>query len=410
MQRQLICSIPCVGLCPGQNPIRCSDSAINRQAVTAGLRAARFVYRRPWSGPMNFTNLGETLTRGADSCADTDPKKMSFFWKAQYRMTKTSRARVANAIFLAVAFSVLVFAMYPGQFDGDAIGQYHQGINYLFDNSHSVMNAALLGILSNISGGPGPMFILQFALWIFGLFIFTDTLIIAERKIIGQFVAILSVTPFLSFDFFDIQKDALFSGLLAIIVGYAAKIFLMPAKVTIIGLFATFCIFVFALDVRQNAIFSIIPLWFLARPIYWFKLPVIATSVGIALLVFASAAAIISWVDNRVLHTNQSHIIYALVIFDLAGISADTGQDASHGLFPDFQEDVAKCYSPERWDNFLGGSCRPVGLAAQKLMADRHTRHELMSVWVQEIVKHPIAYLMHRARNFGCLIRVGCYE
>ena len=170
-------------------------------------------------------------------------------------MTKTSRARVANAIFLAVAFSVLVFAMYPGQFDGDAIGQYHQGINYLFDNSHSVMNAALLGILSNISGGPGPMFILQLALWIFGLFIFTDTLIIAERKIIGQFVSILSVTPFLSFDFFDIQKDALFSGLLAIIVGYAAKIFLMPAKVTIIGLFATFCIFVFALDVRQNAIF-----------------------------------------------------------------------------------------------------------------------------------------------------------
>ncbi len=325
-------------------------------------------------------------------------------------MPPNRRARVCNAIFLITAFAVLVFAMFPGRFDGDSIGQYEQGLAFAFDDSHSVMNAAMLGILSDIAKGPGPMFVLQLGLWTLGLFVFTDALIVSGYSATGQAISILALSPLLTFDFFDVQKDALFSGLLAVLLGIGVRILFRPLSITVIEGFAAFCLLVFALDTRQNGFFALIPLWLLAWPIYQLKARAILASAGVGLVVFASAVCAIYWIDDTVLNTNRSHLVYSLILLDLAGISARTGQDASGGLFPEFRTNVAKCYTPCRWDAFISGECRPVGLAAQQLMASARTRNELISQWGREIVLHPIAYLKHRLRNFGCLIRLGCYD
>ncbi|HEY8288248.1 MAG TPA: hypothetical protein VIG49_03195 [Acetobacteraceae bacterium] len=325
-------------------------------------------------------------------------------------MSTICRARVYNVVFLIVAFSILVFAMFPGRFDGDSIGQYQQGLAFGFDDHHSVMNAALLGVLSDIAKGPGPMFVLQLVLLGVGLFIFTDVLIASGHPTVGQAISILALIPLLSFDYFDVQKDALFTSLLAVLVGIGTRILLRRSAVILIDAFTAFCFLIFALDTRQNGFFALVPLWFLVWPIHRLKTRAILASIGAGLVVFAAATYGVWWIDDTVLNTHRSHAIYALIIFDLAGISARTGQDASGGLLPDFPANVAKCYTPHEWDAFLGGACRPVGLAAQQIMVNGRTRAELMLQWEKEILLHPIAYLRHRAHNFGCLIRLGCHH
>jgi hypothetical protein len=318
------------------------------------------------------------------------------------------RARVSNAVFVVLAFAALVFAMYPGRFDGDAINQYYQGVAYSFEDAHSVMIAALLGILSDIAKGPGPMFVMQLLLWLGGVLIFTDALIASGHSRTGQIVSLLSVVPLLSLDFFDVQKDALFSGLLAILLGVGARIVIGRPPITVIGAFGTFCAGVLALDSRQNAFFALIPLWLLAKPIQVWQPRVVAASLLTGLVAFAAAEAAVSWIDNDVLHTRHSHAIYALIIFDLAGITAATHQDASRGILPDFQANAEKCYSPHEWNPFSDGACPSVGSAAQQLVASGDTRRALVSTWVRAIALHPVAYLRHRLMNFGCLIRIGC--
>ena len=325
-------------------------------------------------------------------------------------MSTIRRARIYNAVFLMMALAILVFAMFPGRFDGDSSGQYQQGLTFVFDDHHSVMNAAMLGVLSGIAKGPGPMFVLQLALWIGGLLIFTDALIAFGDPAVGQAISILCLIPLLSFDFFDIQKDALFTALLAVLIGIGTRTLLHRSAMLLIGAFTAFCFLIFALDTRQNDFFALIPLWFLVRPIYQLKARAILASVGVGIVVFALAAYAIWRIDDDVLNTHRSHAIYSLFIFDLAGISARTGQDASGGLLPDFSANVAKCYTPHEWDAFLGGACRPVGLAAQHLVADDRGRAKLELQWVKEILLHPVAYVRHRAHNFGCLIRLGCYH
>src|SRR4051794_20242119 len=111
----------------------------------------------------------------------------------------SSRDRLLNAAFLAATFTVLVCALYPGRFDGDSIGQYQQGLNWSFNDAHSAMKAALLGVLSDIEKGPGPMFVLQLFLWIGEVLLFTDALIAAGHRMAGTATAVLAMTPLLSF-------------------------------------------------------------------------------------------------------------------------------------------------------------------------------------------------------------------
>ena len=183
-------------------------------------------------------------------------------------MSSNRCARIYNAIFLTLAFAVLVFAMFPGRFDGDSIGQYHQGLSFGFDDSHSVLNALMLGLLSDIAKGPGPMFVMQLALWIGGLLIFTDTLIAADYPVAGQLISILALTPLLSFDFSTSRKTPCSVAFSQSSSDWRRAPCFAALAITPIGAITTFCLLIFTLDTRPNAIFALVPLWLLVWPIY----------------------------------------------------------------------------------------------------------------------------------------------
>ena len=321
------------------------------------------------------------------------------------------RVRLANTVFLLLAVAGLVYAMYPGRFDGDAISQYNQGLAFYFDDTHSVLNSALFGLLSHLGKGPGPMFVLQLCLLGGGLLMLTDTVIGAGHPVAGLAMSVLALAPLLSFDFFDVQKDALESALLIVLVGFGTRVLLRRPVAGAIGIAAAIGIFILALDTRQNAIFAVVPLWLLFQPIRRLSLAPVLRSAVIALVAFASAEVALDRIDHTWLRAERSHIQSALFVFDLAGISARTGRDASEGLLPGLQASLPHCYSPRQWDAYyLDVQCTPINTAARLLALDDQGRSMLTRVWIGQIAHHPAAYLRHRARNFGCLIRLGCYD
>ncbi len=168
------------------------------------------------------------------------------------------RTRVQNAVFLLLAFAFLVFAMFPGRFDGDAIGQYRKAWRSV--QRHPFGHGC--GVARDAVGhrpGPGTDVRAPACLFVAGLFILSDSLIATGRLIAGQAVSVLALAPLLSFDFFDVQKDALLSGLLAVLIGVGARGLLRGSRATLIGLLPTACILLLALDTRQNAIFALAP-------------------------------------------------------------------------------------------------------------------------------------------------------
>src|SRR4051812_17540890 len=89
---------------------------------------------------------------------------------------KISRSRRQNGAFLVVALILLLFALFPGRFDGDSVSQHMMGVTFQFHDWHSPLMSAFLGFLSDLAPGPGPMFVVQLVVWIAGLLILTDTL------------------------------------------------------------------------------------------------------------------------------------------------------------------------------------------------------------------------------------------
>ena len=319
--------------------------------------------------------------------------------------------RVLNAAFLVGSLCGLIFALFPGRFDGDAINQYRQGLALQFDDAHSVLDAALLGALSNIASGPGPMFVLQLALYVGGLGLLTDALIARGRPLAGMAISVLALLPFLSFDFLDIQKDALLSALLVILIGMGARRLSSPAGPSLIGGLFTAGVFLLAVDTRQNAIFALTPIWFLFQPLRRLQLRPAMICLAGALAVSASALVLNSTIDHGLLKAERRHLQYALIIFDLAGVTARTGQDASEGMLPDFKAEVARCYTPRQWDPFLiDPACSPANTAAVTLMQGDGARALLTDVWIKQALLHPAAYLAHRLENFRCLVRLGCLD
>ena len=305
-------------------------------------------------------------------------------------MSSTVAARIRNLVFLGLAFAVLAVAMYPGRFDGDSITAYQRGLNGQFVDATSVLVSALLGVLGHVAPGPGPMFLLQLAIWIAGLAGFTDALIAAGKRASGQAISLLAVSPLLAFDFFDVQKDALFSALLIALAALGARRLLL------------------AMDTRHNGIFALLPLSFLFWPVRRLAVKPLALSAAAGLAALAASHVLLDVVDHGPLHARRAHFSYSLVTYDLAGIAARTGADASEGRIPDFLPQVRRCYSPHEWDAFSYGPCRPVGRAAQARMLQPATQADLLGVWAREIAVHPGAYAAHRAGHFGCLLSLGC--
>jgi hypothetical protein len=321
------------------------------------------------------------------------------------------RVRLQNALVLFFCFFVLVFALYPGRFDGDSISQVAEGTQFQFNDVHSPVLSLALGILADVMAGPAPMFCLQLAIFFGGLFLITDFVLAEGRLWAGCAISILVTSPFVSFDYVDVQKDALITSTVVLLFGLGMQWRGRAARLTLFEIVLVCTLYIFAFSLRENVFFLI-----MFFPIFFVPLNLVSwrgATVAIALCLASLAVSFVAknFVDYNLLHATKGRAIVSLVIFDLAGIAARTETDTSGGLIPQFRDNVQRCYTPHWWDPFASwGECRDVSAAASRLMANPATENLLVKRWLRMITSHPIAYLRHRIAYFSCLMRVGCRE
>ena len=221
-------------------------------------------------------------------------------------------------------------------------------------------------------------------------------------------VSILATCPLVSFDYVDVQKDALLTSTVVLLLGLLMRWRMMRRQMTLFEFVLIVALFTVALDLRKNAVFLImfLPLFFVDfNGVFWRKA---ATALLLCVGFIAFAFAADRFIDYRILNAKSENIVAALFVFDLGGIAADTGIDTSGGLLPNLNENVRQCYTHRRFEQSSLSGCREVYAEAHRLMADPSTRNLLILQWLRMIASHPIAYAHHRLAHFACFMRIDC--
>lgn len=133
----------------------------------------------------------------------------------------------------------------------------------------------------------------------------------------------------------------------------------------------------------------------------WFQLKTRKAAlwaISIATIVCLATVPLVLVVDKVLIGATSMHPELSLQLFDLAGISAKTGEDqfAAEGLIPagKQQPSVVSCYEPTSSDNYIWGACRWVSVELDARVSVASGR--LFKAWIHAIMTHPVAYVMHR--------------
>ena len=309
-----------------------------------------------------------------------------------------------------IAFTVFIYAGYPGRFDGDSASQYFQAKVNSFHNFHPLTTTVLLKVLHHFGPGPGPMFILQFSLYMLGCFLICRYFFVIGRPYLAYAMLITLLSPPILFSFLDIQKDALLtaSTLLLLGIGLSAERAAGRRRTLLTIIFWFFA--VFAADARTNGIILILPAVIAST---WFLVPGTNSRRAVACCVAFCVVlgGLVGWnyVLASSLKVHRVHPLKVLVLFDLAGITARTRQDVSGGYAGEaFMATVDRCYSASGWDTFLDGPCAAQGELFSRNFLKDSDRTKILKLWLQNIKMHPRAYLAHRTEHMAFLLRLKC--
>jgi hypothetical protein len=289
-------------------------------------------------------------------------------------------------------------AFWPGVMIWDAIRQYGQALSGRFDDWHPPAFEWLWRQLIPIHDGPAPMLILQITLYWGGFALLAGW---AIRKGRPALAAALTASAFLPISFAligAVLKDSLMAGLLLTAIGLLAwqqqdNSRRAPCIIAILLL-------LFAATLRFNAFTAELPLLVALLPGRWRDTPARRALLS---LIAAVPLILAMPVANKLLHADRSGVELSLIIYDLGGITYDSGVD----VFP--PQPVANpvainhhCYKPDNWDPYAwwGPDPCPIGFdsirTALKASGDSPYR-----LWTGAILAHPIAYAEHRLRHFN---------
>ena len=102
------------------------------------------------------------------------------------------------------------------------------------------------------------------------------------------------------------------------------------------------------------------------------------------------------------LPAKKSPVVSALLIFDVAGISANIGENLLEPLYTEGQRPTSNamsCYTPRTPNELIWGKCK------DQWQAVVTKQHELMTLWFKSIIRHPLAYALHRTKFTYQLLR-----
>ncbi len=302
------------------------------------------------------------------------------------------RAALAIVAMCVIGFVLTLWVFWPGVQTFDAFYIYKDMGTHTYGDWQSPVMIVLWSLIDPIAPGTGSLLLLTVTLYWLAFAIVALT--VARRApLLALVLPLLALTP-PAFVFVGIiWRDVLFgiSWLLAAGLMFAAATsrLRMPAQALALALLA------FGVLLRPNAL-AAAPV--LAAYIVW---PSHLSWKRAAMLYLPAALALfglVQFVYYGVLGAARQQPLHSIMVFDLGGIS----HFAKDNVFPGpWTADQTKlitedCYKPLAWDVYW--TQEPCLFVMEQLERDKlFASPVLTEAWKAAIVKHPAAYVRHRA-------------
>jgi hypothetical protein len=310
-------------------------------------------------------------------------------------LARIRRSRLVATGLAAAGFGLTLLIFYPGIMTYDAKFVYEDIAKHTLGDWQSPAMTVLWALIDPIAPGSASMFLLTAAAyWLaFGVLGFT----LGRRSAwLGALPPLLALLPPAFVLVGVLWRDVLFAvtWLLAVALTFAAADRSTRVRMPIqIVAFVLCCLGVL---LRPNsivaapllAIYIVWPLQMQWKRAAILFVPAIAAFFGLVQLIYYGA-----------LGATRQHPLQSIMIFDLGGISHFTKENQFPVTWN--ERDTALllngCYRPTEWD--LYWRLEPCKFVMHKIEAEEKLfgTSAITNAWASAIVRHPIAYLEHRA-------------
>jgi hypothetical protein len=289
-----------------------------------------------------------------------------------------------EAVIGLIACLLSLWIFWPGITLYDSVDQYRQVLTGEYLDWHPPAMARLWSLFAGWWSGGAPMLLIQIGLYWLGLGLLAAACARRGHRAAGWAVIAIGIFFLTSCWISAILKDSQMLGAMLAATGIVAWFRLQERAVPAWAVAAAVLLLSYAAMVRANALFAVIPLSFALLRIAR-RWPILARA-GLALAATLGLIAVMPAINHRLLGAAPSGVEKSLMIYDLAGIAADTNPA------------TRACYSAREWDEAGEPGCSGF------LLLDRPTG-EVAGLWIRAILHHPLAYARHRLIHFDTTMR-----
>ena len=298
-----------------------------------------------------------------------------------------------GAALTAFGFLISVIAFYPGIFTPDSLYQFSQAQTGEFEDWHPPIMAALWFALNRLHEGPELLFFTHLILFWVGLWTLSDALARTGARW-SALLPLIGLAPFV-FNYLGLLwKDVALASAWLFAAGIAFRRFARGEKLQWLEHVLIWAAFAYGALVRGNSIFAAAPLalYLLNIDVFSRRIwPQIAACILVPALLLAAASVF----SQEIVGAEAQHPEDSLFLFDLVGISHQTGANLVPGPWTPAQtRQIPDCYGVDKWDHVGMGHCRFLTqtLDDRELWGGPAVSH----AWLSAIAQHPLQYAAHR--------------
>jgi hypothetical protein len=311
------------------------------------------------------------------------------------------RRALPQAVAAALLFAAVLLAFWPGIALYDSVEQYRQALTGDYDDWHPPVMARLWSLLLRAWPGTAPMFLLQTVLYWLGLGLIAAALARRGRSGAGWATLAAGAAIVLPCWLAAVLKDGQMIGALMTAVGLVAWFTLAERPVPLRARALAALLLLYALLLRANAAFAVVPLAFTL--LGWWGLKSRGGRTVAVLGVTGAAILLMPAVNRGLLGAERSGVENSLLAYDIAGAAVrDHARDVAGVPAARWAALRARgCYNPAAWNRLGEPDCR----TAPGLAAGQDTP-PLYGLWLTTLAHHPLAYLRHRLAHFDYTMRL----
>jgi hypothetical protein len=298
------------------------------------------------------------------------------------------------AVVAALSYAVI---FYPGAMGFDGAYQWWQARGGETSNIHGVAMTWLFRLGDRLTPGPGPLFLLQLALFWSGIALIAQTPRVRSGwRMLFMLAVLMTPVWFVLFSF--VASDVMLMSVLTCATGILLQAGIRHRRAWLV---LTLALLFLALVLRKNALPAVVPLLVYLILMASGDAPASRRSFMRAVIIAVPFVALMqlgNWGLERKVD-RQTTLFPATALWDLAAISLDTNTvllpPASHGdglTLDDLRQSFVTYANTTIFATTHAGMRQPF------LAPDDPLNAQIWRAWIKAIFDHPRAYLAHRWR------------